>query len=227
MSDFNERLNQAAAARHHTAVGATQLLNAFREANATAPAEAARRLARLATETRDFLTRRGVQPQRAVARKDTTLRGAVLETVAEGWTLGSYFLTVDGRFVSFTNPPRRSGDDNLQRRVRPGDRYLGHYRKGTPPEVAEIRVGVDHAVFVGERVPPLSTVSEANFRRLYYGEFHDPSLPRPAQALLLTGDVSQLYLASPESYSSDYHVRRVDELVLQSAVLLVDPAAGT
>ncbi|MEU7928460.1 hypothetical protein [Micromonospora sp. NPDC049107] len=226
MSDFNERINRAAAARHHATAGAAQLLNAFRKAHATAPAEAARRLGRLATETRDFLTQRGVPPRRAIAGKDAMIRGAVLETIAEGWNLSPYFLTVEGRFVDFTSPPPRFGDDRLRHKVRPGDRYLGHYHKGKPPRVVEARVGVDNAVFVGGRVPPLSVVSGASYGRFYYGDFYDPSLPRPNQALLLTGDVSQLYLASPESYGSDYHVWRVDEKVLRSAVLLVDPGAG-
>ncbi|MEU8085660.1 hypothetical protein AB0B57_18820 [Micromonospora sp. NPDC049101] len=226
MSDFSERINQAAAARHQATAGAAQLLNAFRVANSAAPAEAARRLDRLAADTRDFLTQRGVPPQRVVARKDTTLRGAVLETVTEGWNLRPDFLTVDGHFVRFTSPPRRSGDDILRHKVRPGDRYLGHYYKSKPPRVVEVRTGVDNAVFVGERVPQLSVISEANFGRFYYGDFYDPSFARPPQALLLTDDVSQLYLASPQAYESDYHVQRVDEQVLQSTVLLVDPAAG-
>jgi hypothetical protein len=221
VSKFEEDLHRAAQQRSEAAATTEHLLQRFRQANAPARDEAARRLIGVAEDVRNFLVRRGVAPQQIMAGR-VGFRGLHLEAVCSGWSLDPYFVTSAGRFVSFTADNRIHADP-LKHRVKPGQRYLGRYGKTEP--VKEFVNGVADAMFIpGGQPAPFFFSSLDAFNRYYYGDLYQPGreLPCPHVALLFTKASTELYLTRLDTYDRCVNVARFDQQIADSALKLVE-----
>ncbi|MFB7939781.1 hypothetical protein [Streptomyces sp. NPDC056049] len=225
MSGFGDALHRAAADRGREAATNEQILQEFRDGNAAARVEAARRYAYLASEVRDFLVQRGVPSIQMMVNKQSWFGG--LAPVCKGWYVGRYFVTVEGRLVRFAHEGRAwrsASEGHLKSKIKPGQRYLGTYLRGATV-VHDVRDGVDNAMFLSGRSLPRYFSSEEQFGRYCYGDLLQPgrSLPCPASALLLPEESTELYLVNMDSYDRDFSVSRPHDELASGALSLVEP----
>ncbi|MFC6092773.1 hypothetical protein [Saccharothrix lopnurensis] len=223
MSRFEDELDRAlderrAADRSTAEAGAEAVRR-----NAAARAEATRRLGDVAGRLRDFLTRHGVPPVQVVAEVRGRFLGPRLVTLCTGWQLHPFFVTTEGRPVTFGADVRRFGNAGLRHRVKPGQHYQGTYADAATAVVPYER-GVPAATFVGDARPPGYFRSVADFNAYYYGDLHRPGveLPQVGDALLLTRSDSDLHLAVYDTYDRCYQVSALHEQLRDAALKRVD-----
>lgn len=234
MTRFEEELHRAAEQRSTTATAVDQSLQRFREHNAPARQEAARRLVQVAEDVRSFLMHHRIPPRQIIAVRTTRLRGRHLVHVASGWSLMPYFVTVEGRFVRFVTLSRAEQPYGEWRpKTKPGQHYIGHIGKAVNP-VKEVQDGVHGAIFASKAKPMESWYrTGAEFADYYYtdlsglgGSPKSQGIPCPGEALLLTPGTDELWMARHDFHDDIVSVVRRDKEIADSALKLVESAHG-